>query len=55
MTGGNMFRLRLFQVCINRAQVITEFSGMGVSNSPHFIDDFVIQHFLLQEVLPACK
>jgi hypothetical protein len=26
---------------------------MGITNGPHFIDHFVIQHCLLQEVLPV--
>jgi hypothetical protein len=29
--------------------------GVGISNGSYFIDDFVIQHFLLQEVLPGCR
>ncbi len=55
MAGGNTLSFRPFQVCINRAQVIGKLSGMGVTNGPYFFDDFVIQHFLLQEVLPVCK
>jgi hypothetical protein len=55
MAGGNTLSFRPFQVCINRAQVIGKLSGMGVTNGPYFFDDFVIQHFLLQEVLPVYK
>ena len=55
MAGGNTLSLRPFQVCINRAQVVSKSSGMGVTNGPHFIDHFVIQHWLLQEVLQVYK
>jgi len=55
MAGGNTLSFGPFQVGINRAQVISKLSGMGVANGPHFIDDFVIQHSLLPEVLPVCK
>jgi hypothetical protein len=40
MAGGNTRSFRNFQVCINRAQVISKPGGMGVTNRPHFFDDF---------------
>jgi hypothetical protein len=39
MAGGNTLSFGPFQVGINRAQVISKLSGMGVANGPHFIDD----------------
>jgi len=55
MTVSNTCSFRVFQVGIDRPEVITKLGGMGITNSPNFIDNFVIQHFLLQEVLPVCR
>ena len=55
MAGSDTLGFRFFQVGINRPQGITKLSGMGIANRPHFIDNFVIEHFLLQEALLVCK